>query len=249
MRYSLRYNALMTPGYTVPAVTRLFRWLGRPVFRLLFHTLCQVRLQGMENIPAQGPYLVAINHVSLYEPPFVLAFWPRPLEAAGAVEIWSRKGQALLARLYGGIQVHRGEYDRQLIDQMLAAVDAGYPLLIAPEGGRTHSIAMRQALPGIAYIIHKAGLPVVPAGILGTTDDLFPRIKASYLRRGPRPRLELRVGRPILLPPVAGHGERRRQALQTNVDCIMAHIGALLPSEYHGFYASQVAALLPEVDL
>ena len=235
--------------YTVPLHIRLLRAVLRPIFRGIFYILSRVRIVGRENIPAKGPYLVAINHVSLFEPPFVLAFWPVQLEGAGAVEIWERRGQAFLVRMYGGIQVHRGEYDRQLIDQMLAAVDAGYPLLIAPEGGRTHSIAMRQALPGIAYIIHKAGLPVVPAGILGTTDDLFPRIKASYLRRGPRPRLELRVGRPILLPPVAGHGERRRQALQTNVDCIMAHIGALLPSEYHGFYASQVAALLLEVDL
>ncbi len=232
-------------AYTIPAYSRLFRWLARPVFRGLFHILCQVSIQGIEHIPAQGSYLVAINHVSLYEPPFILAFWPRPLEAVGAVEIWHRKGQAALARLYGGIQVHRGEYDRQLIDQMLAAVQAGYPLLIAPEGGRTHSIAMRQALPGAAYIIHKAGLPVVPVGILGTSDDLFPRIFAWFQRRGPRPRLELRVGHPVQLPPVSGWGKERRQVLQANVDRIMAHIGALLPVEYHGFYTRQIAELTP----
>lgn len=245
MSYSLPREAMNGQAYTIPAYARLFRGLARPVFRGLFHILCQVSIQGARHIPAQGPYLVAINHVSLYEPPFVLAFWPRPLEAAGAVEIWHRKGQAMLARLYGGIQVHRGEYDRQLIDQMLAAVQAGYPLLIAPEGGRTHSIAMRQALPGAAYIIHKAGLPVIPVGVLGTSDDLFPRIFAWFQRRGPRPRLELRVGQPILLPPIHSRGEERRLALQANVDCIMAHIGVLLPPEYHGFYTRHIADLQP----
>ena len=243
MSYFAICKADMPPGYTVSIYSRLFRWLFRPVFRSLFHILCQIKIEGLENIPASGAYLVAINHVSLYEPPFVLAFWPRPLEAVGAVEIWNRRGQAILVRMYGGIQVHRGQFDRKLIDSALAVVQAGYPLLIAPEGGRTHVIQMRHALPGAAYIIHKAGVPVVPVGILGTSDDLFERIFTGLKRQGPRPRLEMRVGAPVELPQVNGRGEKRRQALQMNVDLIMAHIGVLLPPEYHGVHARQIASL------
>src|SRR3990172_3294 len=133
MSYFAICKADMPPGYTVSIYSRLFRWLFRPVFRSLFHILCQIKIEGLENIPASGAYLVAINHVSLYEPPFVLAFWPRPLEAVGAVEIWNRRGQAILVRMYGGIQVHRGQFDRKLIDSALAVVQAGYPLLLSPE--------------------------------------------------------------------------------------------------------------------
>lgn len=231
----------MSSLYRVPIYSRLFRWLFRPIFRGLFHLLCQVHIQGIENIPKQGPYIVAINHVSLYEPPFVLAFWPRPLEAVGAVDIWRRKGQAILAYLYGGIQVHRGEFDRQVIEKMLAAVQSGFPLLIAPEGGRTHSLGMRRALPGAAYIVGKTNLPVLPVGIIGTSDDLFDRIFASWRGRIPKPRLEMRIGPPLQLPPIEGRGEARRQALQRNIDQVMIHIGKLLPPEYHGVYAEQIA--------
>lgn len=234
----------MRTAYSVPVHSRFFRWLFRPMFRGLFHILCRVHIEGKENIPDRAPYLVAMNHVSLYEPPLVLAFWPHPLEAAGAVDIWHRRGQSLLAHLYGGIQVHRGQYDRQLIDRMLAAVEAGYPLLIAPEGGRTHTLSMRRALPGAAYIVHKAGVPVVPVGIIGTTDDLLTRIKAAYQRRGPRPFLEMRIGTAFQIPPVSGRGEERRLALQQNADLIMAHIGKLLPPEYYGVYAEQISRLV-----
>jgi 1-acyl-sn-glycerol-3-phosphate acyltransferase len=55
--------------------------------------------------------------------------------------------------MWGGIQVHRGEYDRALFDKVLAALRSGYPMLIAPEGGRSHKPGLRQAKPGIAYIV------------------------------------------------------------------------------------------------
>jgi 1-acyl-sn-glycerol-3-phosphate acyltransferase len=204
----------------------------RPLFRILFHILSRVHIRGKHHVPAKGPYLVAINHPSLFEPPFILAFWPVALEAAGAVEIWERPGQNVLARLYGGIQVHRGEYDRQLVETMTAALESGYPLLIAPEGGRTHSSAMRRGSPGAAYIADQMRVPVIPVGILGTTDDFLKRAL-----RGKRPTLEMRIGAPFTLPPLEGRGEQRRLARQRNADAIMQHIAALLPPEYHGVYA------------
>jgi 1-acyl-sn-glycerol-3-phosphate acyltransferase len=183
-------------------------------------------------VPINGPYLVASNHISLFEPPFILAFWPVTLEAAGAVEIWERPGQNVLVRLYGGIPVHRGEYDRQLVEEMIAVLKSGRSLLIAPEGGRTHTIGMRRANPGAAYIVDQARVPVVPVGILGTTDDLLQRSLHWQ-----RPSLEMRIGAPFILPPLEGRGEARRLARQRNADSIMQHIAALLPPEYHGEYA------------
>jgi 1-acyl-sn-glycerol-3-phosphate acyltransferase len=232
-------------AYSVPAHRRTLRMFMRPIFRGLFHILSRVRIRGAEHVPPKGPYLVAINHVSLFEPPFILAFWPVALEAAGAVEIWERPGQNWLASLYGGIPVHRGEYDRQVIEDMTAVLKSGYPLLISPEGGRTHSLGMRRANPGAAYIVEQAGAPVVPVGILGTTDDFLKRTL-----RGERPSIEMRIGEPFSLPPLEGRGEARRLARQRNADSIMEHIAALLPPEYHGAYAGPAAqaARLPDAE-
>jgi 1-acyl-sn-glycerol-3-phosphate acyltransferase len=223
-----------TTEYSIPLRIRLFRAVLRPVFRAVFHLLSRVRISGREHIPARGAYLIAINHVSLFEPPLLIAFWPTAPEAVGAVDIWERRGQSTLARLYGGIPVHRGQYDRDLLEKMLAALKAGYPLLIAPEGARSHTPGMRRALPGVAYVMDKAQVPVVPVAIVGTSDDFLARAL-----KGKRPQVEIRIGPPVMLPPIRGKGEDRRNARQANVDLVMRQIAALLPEAYHGVYATQ----------
>jgi 1-acyl-sn-glycerol-3-phosphate acyltransferase len=217
--------------YSVPVANRFARWVLRPVFRLLFHLLSDVRIIGLENVPASGAYLITINHISTYEPPFIIAFWPITPEGAGAIEIWERPGQAILVRLYHGIPVHRGEFDRQALETMIAALNSGRPLLIAPEGGRTHDIGMRRALPGVAYLVEKTGVPILPVGVVGATDDFLKRAL-----RFKRPRIEMRIGQPFHLPNVEGKGADRREALQANADQIMLAIASLVPQEYHGVY-------------
>ena len=219
--------------YSVPLPNRIARRVLRPIFRFVFHLLSDVKIIGRENVPKQGSYLITINHVSLFEPPFILAFWPTPPEGAGAVDIWNRPGQGFLVRMYHGIPVHRGEFDRQLLDTMIAVLKSGKPLLIAPEGGRTHRLGMRRALPGVAYIIDKTRVPVIPVGIIGTTDDLLTRV--IHLKR---PSLVMRIGKPLLLPLVEGKGAARREALQANADLIMHAVAELMPAEYRGVYQS-----------
>jgi 1-acyl-sn-glycerol-3-phosphate acyltransferase len=217
--------------YQVPFKNRLARAFIRPVFRGLYHLLARIRITGKENIPKKGAYIIAMNHVSTYDPPFIVAFWPHCPEAIGAAEIWSRPGQGVLARLYGGIPVHRGQYDRRLIETMVAALNSGRPLVIAPEGGRSHTPGLRCGLPGVVHAMDQARVPVVPVGITGTTDDFF-----SRAIHGERPLLEMNIGKPIILPPIEGGGEKRRLARQGNVDLIMRQIAALLPEEYRGVY-------------
>lgn len=218
-------------AYSVPLANRLLRRIFRPIFRFIFHLLSNVHITGKENIPKRGAYLIAINHISLFEAPLMAAFWPSPPEAAGAVEIWNRPGQAILVRLYGGIQVHRGEFDRQALEAIIAALNSGRPLLLAPEGQRSHTPGMQRALPGAAYIIEKTGVPVLPVGIVGTTADFFDRAIRMH-----RPTIEMRIGKPIHLPMVEGKGAARRAALQANADRIMQAIADLVPSEYRGVY-------------
>jgi 1-acyl-sn-glycerol-3-phosphate acyltransferase len=150
------------------------------------------------------------------------------------VDIWQRRGQSRLARYYGGIPIHRGEYDRQAIERVQAALKSGRPLLISPEGGRSHTLGMRRALPGVAFIIERASVPVVPVGVVGATDDFLKRGI-----RGERPLIEMRIGVPFRLPPVEGKGEQRRNSRQRNADIIMQHIAVLLPPEYYGVYGNQ----------
>ena len=220
--------------YRVPAHIRLNRLVMKPVFRLLFHVLGSVKVTGKENVPYGRVYVAAINHISIYDPPLALAFWPETAEAIGAADVFGKKGQGPILQMYGVIPVHRGDYDRALLETILAILKAGRPLVMAPEGGRSHVTAMRRAKPGIGYIIERAQAPVLPVGLVGTTDDFWQRAC-----RGERPHLEMRIGRPIHFPPVTATGAERRATRQHNADLVMRHIAGLLPEDYHGVYAGQ----------
>jgi 1-acyl-sn-glycerol-3-phosphate acyltransferase len=219
------------------------RWLTRPIIRvllgLIFRILAPIKITGKKNVPLGKAYLVAINHVSLFEAPFIGVFWPEQLEVMGAVDVWSRPGQNILAQLWGGIPVHRGEYDRAVFDNILATLAAGHPLLIAPEGGRSHHPGLRQGKPGIAYLAEQSGLPVIPVGIVGTTDDFW-----HQASKGKRPKLEMHIGKPIILPAVEGRGMVRRASRQRNTDLVMRTIAGLLPENYRGVYTDN--AILPD---
>ena len=221
--------------YRVPFRFRLSRPVIKAAFRLIFHILGRVKVTGKENIPYGKPYVVAMNHISIFDPPLIGSFWPEILEIIGASDVFEKPGQGEILKLYGVIPVHRGEYDRALMKRVIAAINSGYPLLIAPEGGRSHVTAMRRALPGIAYIVEKTDVPVVPAGLVGTTDDFWQRAK-----HGEKPQLEMRIGVPFTLPSITEKGAARREARQRNADLVMQHIAGLLPEDYWGVYADSV---------
>jgi cytidylate kinase len=211
--------------------TRFFRWLLAPVFRVLFRILCGVDIFNKENVPTSGPYIIAYNHISNYEPPLLLAFWPEFPEAVAGHDVFDRGGLSFFVRGYGALPVKRGEYDRKIIDLMLWVLASGRPLLIAPEGGRSHQPGLREARSGVAYLMDRARVPVVPVGIVGTSDDML-----KLALRGKRPRLKIYIGKPFELPPIEGRGEERRTARQANADLVMRHIAAVLPPEYWGIY-------------
>jgi 1-acyl-sn-glycerol-3-phosphate acyltransferase len=114
---------------------------------------------------------------------------------------------------------------------MIAALNSGRPLVIAPEGGRSHTPGLRCGLPGIVHAMDQAHVPVISVGVVGTTDDFF-----SRAIHGERPLLVMNIGNPIILPPIEGSGEKRRLARQRNVELIMRQIAFLLPEEYRGVY-------------
>ena len=136
--------------YQVPLRFKIIRPFLKTVFRGIFHLLARVKITGQENIPYGRPYVAAMNHVSIFDPPFAAAFWPESLEIIGAIDVFSKPGQGQLLRLYGVIPVHRGDYDRSLFTRLISILKSGRPLLIAPEGARSHDTAMRRAKPSMS---------------------------------------------------------------------------------------------------
>lgn len=94
---------------------------------------------------------------------------------------------------------------------------------------------MIRGLPGVALIALRANAPVVPVAIANS---------AAVFRKGQllfrRPTVTIRYGAPFML---SKSGARHtRDDVERGIDAIMTHIALLLPPEYHGVYAEQVAA-------
>ena len=228
----------MKDAYRVPLSYRVSRFFMKPIFRGIFHILGRIKIIGKEHIPYGKPYVVAMNHVSIFDPPFVGAFWPEELEIIGAADVFDKPGQGLVLKSYGVIPVHRGDYDRVLLNKIIHIIKSGFPLLIAPEGGRSHVPAMRRAKSGVAYIVEQTSAPVIPVGLVGTTEDFW-----QHAKRGERPALEMRIGKPITLPEITAKGNERHEVRQYNADLVMRHLAGLLPEEYRGVYAE--SAIFP----
>ncbi len=215
----------------LPWYSKAFRVAGRPFFRLLFRVLSRVEIEGTKHIPKQGPYLVTPNHISIFEPPLVTAFWPCELEVAAAAEILDRPLQAEIMRLYGTVLVHRNLLDRTLIRTLINRLAKGLPVLIFPEGRRTRTPGLVAGNTGAAYIAARANVAVVPVGIEGTF-QLWEKIKGHS-----RPRIHMRIGQPINFPAVDLRSHRRREILNNRTDKIMHAIAQLLPQDHKGAYA------------
>jgi len=231
----------MEDQYRVPLHIRINRRFLRLFFRGLFQALGKVELYGMDKIPENNKYVIAFNHVSLVEIPLIGAFWPTIVEIIGATVVWGRPGVAIVAHMWEGIQVKRTEFDREVFRKVKMVIDAGFPLMISPEGTRSHTPGLARGKSGIAYIIDKAKVPVLPVAVVGNTID--------FLRegiRGKRPTIQMFVGDLIHMPLLTGRGAERREMRQQNTDIIMARIAEMLPESHQGVYSNYEKILAGE---
>jgi 1-acyl-sn-glycerol-3-phosphate acyltransferase len=209
----------------------------RSLFRLLGWLLLRQEVRGLEHIPASGPYLIAVNHLSIADPPMIFMNVPQQL-VMFAADKWKRvPGVRQLAEAVGVIWVARGEADLSAIKAALTVLRAGQPMGLAPEGTRSHTAELQPGKTGAAYLADRTGVPIVPIGITGT--EAF----ARNLRRLRRTPVRMVIGRPFTLPAT---GRAKGEALVAHTTTIMCHIAALLPPEYRGVYAHhpQLQAIL-----
>ncbi len=235
----------MEDRYRVPLWLRISRRFMRVFFRTLFRLLGKVEINGFENIPDHNRYVIIFNHVSLVEIPFIAAYWPTIVEIIGAVVVWTRGYQGWVARMWGGIQVNRTAFDREVFKKVQMVFDADRPLMISPEGTRSHTPGLQRGKPGVAYIVDQADAEILPVAVVGNTLDFL-----TKGLKGDRQKLQMFVGKPFKVPPLEGRGEAKRQQRQQNTDIMMAKLAALLPEDYRGVYREYKKILAGEfVDL
>ena len=184
---------------------------------------------GTENVPRQGPVILAVNHLNFLDPVFVMRGvsydYITVLVGEKWAEIWPVNWIVLSI---GGVFVNRGEVDRNALNRCLAALEAGGVVGMAPEGTRSRTGVLQRGKPGVAYLAIKSNAIIQPIGISGSE-----AITASW-RRLRRPRVLVKLGQPFYLAPVKG--KNKTEQLQARSDEIMCHIAELLREDLRGVY-------------
>jgi 1-acyl-sn-glycerol-3-phosphate acyltransferase len=207
-------------------------FLAQKIFAVLGWVLLRQEVRGRENLPAQGAYLLAFNHLSMVDAPLLLIHVPRQMVGMMTDKYAQSPFIGWLANLMGALWVARGEADLNAIKASLGHLRSGGILAISPEGTRSPSSQLLKAKTGVAYLATRTGVTIVPAGLAGT-EKVFDNVRR--LRRTP---VKLIFGEPFTLP---ADSRAKSEKLEEYTDVIMRRIAALLPPEYRGEYADAVA--------
>jgi 1-acyl-sn-glycerol-3-phosphate acyltransferase len=196
------------------AIYLLIGFLTWPLIRFVF----RLRARGVENLPQEGGFVLAANHLSNFDPwPLGMPLLPkRWLRFMGKSELfWPPLGWIL--RAGGAFPVRRGEGDMAAVATAVELVRSGEIVVMFPEGTRRKKGLVKKYQPrahtGAARIALTADAPLVPARIAGTD---------RLLRLGP---FEITYGPPLPLDDLR-EGEPR-EAAQDATDRLMAEIERL----------------------
>lgn len=177
---------------------------GWHVSRLGFRLFTRLTVEGVENLPAEGGFLLLPNHQSAMDPFLVQGFCPRPIHSmTKSTQFASPVHRWVMPRILG-FPVRRYRIDPQAVRMVLRLLAEGRAVCIYPEGERTWDGSLQQFRHGTLRVMLHAGVPVVPCGVEGTW-DFWPR-----WRRGPRLRtpIAVRFGEPLRFGPFATRRER-----------------------------------------
>lgn len=213
---------------------RVIRWVFVGIVKLLGWILLKVDVTGLEQIPADGPVIVAFNHVNFIDA-LLCTLIPREMTALAKEETWHNPVLGPMATSVNAIPVRRGEFDLNAIRLALQALREGKVLAIAAEGTRSHHGRLQRGRPGIALLAsHVPDVLIVPTAICGG-EHFY-----ENLRRLRRTELNVVFGQGFYLDP----GERpvTRHRRQEITDEIMMQVAALLPPGNRGVYSELTAA-------
>jgi len=154
----------------------------------LLHLAYRLRPRGLENLPEEGGFVLACNHVSSFDPwPLGMPLWPkRQLRFMAKSELYWWP-MTIVLNGAGAFPVRRGQRDTQAIETAVELVRDGNVVAMFPEGTRRMKGLVKkfEARPrsGAARIALEGGVPLVPAAVAGT--DGLTRLTQLRVAYGP----------------------------------------------------------------
>ncbi len=208
-----------------PAFYHFGNWALRHIFRLIL----RVDIRGLENVPREGPLVVAISHSTFLDPLLAGAYTPREVTPMAKIEAFHLPVIGWIVRAYGAFPVRRGEVDLNSFKKALQVLRDGDALVIAPEGHRSESGALQRGREGAIILSLRTGAPILPVAVWGGKPlwHNLPRLR--------RTKMWYYVGEPVL--PLFTTVKPTREQIAAMSDELMVRIAEMMPPEVRGYYA------------
>ena len=196
---------------------------------LLVLLFTKTKKEGACNIPKAGPFIIAINHFSYIDPLFVINTIQKPISFLAASDQKIKWYFFWAPFMYGFIPTNRRVLAPSTIKEAKKALKSKEFLGIFPEGTST-SKTLRRAKRGEAYLSTTTETKILPVSVCGL-ENVW-----SYLRKGVRPIIKVKIGRPFGPFYLPKKKTEREQYLEKAGEEIMCRIAVLLPRKQRGVF-------------
>jgi 1-acyl-sn-glycerol-3-phosphate acyltransferase len=172
---------------------------------MLIHTIHRVKTVGIERIPEEGAAVLVCNHVSYVDAIVIGAASPRPIRFVMDHNVFRMPILGWIFRTAKAIPIAPAKEDPWLMEKayidVAKALHEGELVCIFPEGKLTTTGEMNEFRGGIAKIVERSKVPVIPMALRGLWGSLLTRDPGNPFERtftrGPRSKLALAVGTPV----------------------------------------------------
>jgi len=152
----------------IPRRRSLLWCVLQALLRIMATLVFDLKVWGKRNVPPTGGVLLATNHQSFLDPILVGVQLYRPVSYLARSTLFDNRYFGWLIRALHAFPVRRGEGDVGAMKETIRRLKEGHALNIFPEGSRSEDGEIAKIKSGIALVIRRAGVPVVPVAIDGS---------------------------------------------------------------------------------
>ena len=205
-------------------------WLAWSASRAIFEGIYRGDIYGTENIPKEGPFILAGNHESFFDPPMFGGALPREIAYFARKSLFKPGFSERLLTSLNSIPVDRDSgSDVSAFKRVFTVLKNGKGILLFPEGTRSPNGKLQRARKGIGLIACRAQVPVIPARISGS----FKAYNRKMLLPDLRPPINIMFG-PALSPTNFDPGKKHEDRYLESSNRIMDAVARLSVPEIIG---------------
>jgi 1-acyl-sn-glycerol-3-phosphate acyltransferase len=210
-----------------------------PFLRFFF----RIRVEGLEHVPAEGPAILASNHISFSDSIFLPLVLRRRLTFVAKAEYFEDRKTAWFFRAMGQIPIKRGggPASMRALESAAEVLQSGQLFGIYPEGTRSPDGRLYRGRTGVARLALDNQVPVLAVAMIGTREaQPIGQVRPNLFRP-----ITIRISAPMRFD---GHDPDDRMALRQVTDEIMFELRRLSGQEYVDSYCARGAEAVIEAE-